>query len=191
MAKRELKKAAKTIWWTVVLGGILSIIFGIVTLVWPELTLATLISIFGVFIIVFGAIGLVESVYDSSMNPIWWLSFLLSAASVGIGVFLLCNPAMTLTLFMVFLIIFIFGRALVDFVAASYARESSDRWLWVLSGILGVVFGFIIIFHPDGATLAFLWAIGLYAIIRGVLMEIYAIRIKGGVEKVKKILKSK
>ena len=48
------------VWWIVALQGLASIVFGVLALVWPGITLLTLIYLFGAFVLVDGvfAIGM-------------------------------------------------------------------------------------------------------------------------------------
>jgi uncharacterized membrane protein HdeD (DUF308 family) len=191
MIEKEIKKIAKGAWWIAVVGGILSIVFGVTALVWPGLTLGVLIHLLGFFVVIIGAIGIVKSFWGISRDPLWWLSLLFSLINLGIGIFLICNPGMTWMVFMTLLIILIFAQSLSDLIIASYTQAKDGKWLWVISGLLGLVFGVIIMFYPDGAALAFIWALGAYAIIRGIVVEVYAFQICGSMKEAKKVSRGK
>src|SRR5437899_11937058 len=56
-AMRELPRH----WWVVALRGLAALIFGILALVWPGVTLAVLVLLFGSFAIVNGILALYEA----------------------------------------------------------------------------------------------------------------------------------
>ncbi len=49
-------------WWSLALRGVLAILFGVLTLIWPGISLLALMILFGAFAIVNGAINLALSV---------------------------------------------------------------------------------------------------------------------------------
>ncbi|MDR3298310.1 MAG: DUF308 domain-containing protein [Candidatus Nomurabacteria bacterium] len=176
MAKNSIKKLTKRIWHSIVLGGIISIVFGLLAMFLPELTLASLVLMFGILLIIMGVIWLVESITSISTDPLWWLGLLFAVLGGGAGIYLLCNPSMTIKIFVVLLAVYVFVQSLIDFIIASYSEKTGDKWMWIILGIFGLIFGVAIVAHPMAASLTFVWVIGLYAVVRGVLSEVFAIR---------------
>lgn len=180
------KKLTKEIWWLVVLTGVASIAFGLVALFWPGLTLATLVYMFAIFVVVAGAVALFESLSNIKKDRLWWLALLFALLNIGIGVYLLRNPLVAATFFVVLIAIVIFVQSLFDLVVASYAEKNEGKWLWVVTGVLGLIAGGIILFYPLAASLAFVWVMGLYSLIHGIVAVAYAIQIRSDIKKLKK-----
>lgn len=185
MASDKIKQITKAMWWTVVLGGVLSILFGVLTIVWPGITLSVLVTMFSVFLIVIGVMVLVRSLVNIKVDPLWWMTMLFAILVGGLGVYLFINPEVSMGIFMVLLAIYIFGQSLVDFIAASYAQAKDGKWLFVIAGVLGLIFGAIILFFPAESALAFIWVLGVFALAHGVLVEIYAFRARSVVMTIK------
>ena len=57
-------------------------------------------------------------------------------------------------------------------------KEINDEWLLLLSGLLSVLFGMLVVFQPGTGALALIWVIGSYAIAFGVLMLVFAFRLR-------------
>lgn len=180
------KKLTKEVWWLLVLTGVISIVFGLVTLFWPKLTFATFVYLYAIFVVVAGTIGLFEAVSNIKKDRLWWLALLLSLLNLGIGVFLLRNPAVAATLLVLFVVLFVFLQAIFDLVVASYVGKDQNRWLWIVSGILGLAAGVIILVYPLAATVAFVWVLGLYALVHGVVSLGYALQVRGDMKKLLK-----
>lgn len=177
------KKLTKEVWWLLILTGVTSIVFGLVTLFWPKLTFATFVYLYAIFVVIGGAIGLFEAISNIKKDGLWWLALALSLINLGVGVFLLRNPAVAATLLVLFVVIFIFMQAIFDLAVASYISKKDNQWLWVVSGILGLFAGVIVLAYPLATTVAFVWVLGLYALVHGVVSVAYALQIRGELKK--------
>lgn len=183
MATKRIKQVTSELWWTALLTGILSILFGVFTIVWPGIVLASLIIIFAVFVLVLGIVNFVRAFMSISTDPLWWLTLLFSLVCIGLGIYLFSNPPATVAAFVIFLGIFIILQAIFDLVIASYAKNSEGQWLWILSGVLGLIFGIIVFFYPESASLAFVWVLGVYALIHGIMIIAYTASYRSAVKK--------
>jgi len=180
------KKVTKEVWWLIVFTGVMSILFGLVTLFWPKLTLATLIYLYAIFVVAAGAVGLFESISSIKKDPLWWLALLYSLFNLGIGVYLLRNPEVAAAIFVLLIVVLVFMQALFDLVVASYLGKGDNRWVWAVSGVLGLIAGVVILTYPLATSVAFVWVLGLYSLIHGVVSVSFAMQVRG---EMKKILK--
>ncbi len=71
-------------WWMLLVRGILALLFGILTLVWPHLTLIVLVAFFGAYSLVDGIFAVVVSLQERQLTSRWWV--LLIEGIVGIVV---------------------------------------------------------------------------------------------------------
>jgi uncharacterized membrane protein HdeD (DUF308 family) len=83
-------RAAAGEWWVFALGGLVGIAAGVIVLVEPSISLATLAVIAGIFLLVDGIIELVFSLVNSTENRA--LTAIFGVASVVIGVILIRHP---------------------------------------------------------------------------------------------------
>ena len=68
-------------WWVFALQGVAAILFGVLALVWPGLTVVTLILLFGAYVLVDGVFSVIE-----------WVMILGGVASVLFGLLLVTFP---------------------------------------------------------------------------------------------------
>lgn len=176
----------KEVWWLVLITGIVSTLFGLVALFWPKLTLATLVYMYAMFVVVIGAFSLFEALASIKKDPLWWLMTLFAVFNIIIGVFLLRNPLVAATIFVVLLAIFIFVQSIIDLVIASYAGKGDNRWIWVMTGVFGIVMGFVMLFYPLAASVAFVWVLGVYTLVHGIVAIAFAVQTKGELKKLAK-----
>lgn len=184
MASSKLRQVTKDLWWSILLTGILSIIFGILTIVWPQLTQDVLVVMFALLMFVIGVVAFVKSFASIDTDPLWWLSLLISIVLIGGGIYLFCNPGMAFAAFIIFLGVFVIIQGLTDLIVASYTKQQGGRWVWILTGVLSLIFGVLVFFYPVSSALAFVWVLGLYALIRGIMEVAFAAQIYGKVKKI-------
>jgi uncharacterized membrane protein HdeD (DUF308 family) len=58
-----------------------------------------------------------------------------------------------------------------------------NEWLLILAGLVSVAFGVLLIARPEAGALAVLALIGVYAIFFGVLLVLFAFKIRSFVNK--------
>jgi uncharacterized membrane protein HdeD (DUF308 family) len=60
-------------WWLFLLRGVAALIFGVLSLAWPGISLATLILLFGAYALVDGAFALAAAIVGRGNAEIrWW-----------------------------------------------------------------------------------------------------------------------
>src|SRR5687767_16026316 len=60
-------------WWLTLLRGIAAIAFGILTFIWPGVTLVSLVLLYGAFAFVNGVLALWAGIAGRTPAPQWWL----------------------------------------------------------------------------------------------------------------------
>lgn len=184
MVKKGQNPVAAQLWGLGIASGVVSILFGIVALFWPGLTVALFIMLFGVFVLVWGIIGLIVSIATISTNKFWWLELIFSVLAVGLAVYLLRNPEAAATIFIFFIGLTFLVRGVVDIIEGLFDGEAagSQRVFSVVLGVLGVIAGIITLTNPVTAGLAVVWIVGLYAVLYGALIIAFAFRTKAELE---------
>jgi uncharacterized membrane protein HdeD (DUF308 family) len=81
-----------TIWWTMVLLGVLAVIAGIIAFAWPGLTLLVLVVIIGVSAIVRGVFEIMAAIRLRAVIDDEWILGLSGALSIIFGVLILWRP---------------------------------------------------------------------------------------------------
>lgn len=174
MADKVIKviESETDFWWMGVLSGILTMLFGVAALFWPGLTLVTFVYLFSAYVLVWGVISIVRGLIDlTSEVAMWWLALIFGFLAVGVGVYLVRNP-LTSFVTLVLLVGFTFIiRGVVDIIAGfSGDRSSTGRVLCFIAGGLGVAAGVFMLTQPASAGVAFVWILGLYALLVGPLL---------------------
>ncbi|HQJ01897.1 MAG TPA: DUF308 domain-containing protein, partial [Flexilinea sp.] len=82
-------------WWVFLIRGIVVLLFGLMALTQPGMTLGALILTFGIFAIADGIVETVIGIVSYKSNDLWWSVLLSGIASILIGILTLTNPHIT------------------------------------------------------------------------------------------------
>jgi uncharacterized membrane protein HdeD (DUF308 family) len=148
--------------------GLAAVLFGVLTLVWPGLSLFTLVILFGVFAIVNG-ITAVGAALRNREEQGW--GFLLIEGILGIlaGVVALVWPGITALAFLYLLAAWAILTGITEVVAPlAFPMSVGRALLTALAGVVSIIFGIVIASRPASGLLAVAWLIGVYAIVFGV-----------------------
>jgi uncharacterized membrane protein HdeD (DUF308 family) len=166
-------------WWAVLLRGIIAIVFGSIALLWAEFATIALVYIFGAYAIVDGILSVANGWTNRTLNPHWWVIFIqgLAGITAGFVVIFLVDFAAFALIYLIAVWAIITG--ILELVTAIRLRqEIQNEWALALTGILSLILGIALIIWPAMGILAVVWAIGIFAILFGLLMIYLAFLIR-------------
>lgn len=157
-----------------VLRGVVAVLFGIAAVFWPGITLVTLLYLFSTFLLIGGVfelvygIGRLASAGTSILTRV--LTPLLGLLQIGVGIYLLRHPHVTFTTLILLIGFILIVRGVFEVVEGLFAEGPSlYRIGMVVVGLLAVLAGILMLFQPKAAGVAFVWILGLYALVVGAL----------------------
>lgn len=163
-------------WWTLVLRGLVAVIFGVTALIWPDVTVATLIIFFGAYALVDGAFAVVAATQQEARR---WTMLLRGAAGIAIGLVVFFWPVLTALALLYLIAGWAMATGGLEIAAAIRLRkEIKGVWMFVLSGIASLVFGALMVAWPGAGAVALVWLIASYALIFGGLLIGLGLRLR-------------
>jgi uncharacterized membrane protein HdeD (DUF308 family) len=164
-------------WWMLALRGAIALLFGVLAVLWPGITLLWLAALFAAYALIGGAVSIIGAVKNRKSDEEWWLILLLGLVSLGAGVIAILHPGLTALV----LVLIMGANALVTgvldiAVAIRLRKVIRGEWLLILAGIVSIVFGVLVFLFPGAGALALVWLISVYAIVTGVLLLALAFR---------------
>ena len=166
-------------WWLLLLRGIAAIVFGMLTFVWPGITLLTLVLFYGAFALVDGVLAVAAAVMGGAPAPRWWLA-IVGLLGIGVGMLTFAWPGITALVLLLFIAGWASATGVLQIVGAIRLRKEIDNeWLLIAGGVLSVIFGLILAVQPGTGALALLYVIGIYAILCGILLVGLSLRLRG------------
>ncbi|MFI5909118.1 HdeD family acid-resistance protein [Dactylosporangium sp. NPDC051541] len=168
--------------WLLGIRGVLAVVFGILAVIWPDVTVIALALLFGIFAIVTGIEQLVHAIRPSPgpSNPVTGFADgtgpriargVAGFAGLVVGVMAVVWPGVTAVVLAILVGVWAVVTGLSDLWLAT---RQHGGWSLALIGALAIVAGLFIMIRPAAGALAIAWAIGVYAIVSGVLLLIAA-----------------
>jgi hypothetical protein len=156
-------------WFLTSLNGILAILFGIVALTFPSITVLALVIYFAISVLI-GGIGLTFVAFRlKNENPNW--SFILLEGIIGLlfGLIILLRPEFTAVVLITLIGIWSIILGVIFTIAFFRIKYSNAiRNVYLTIGVISLLFGLLIVVNPFEGPRTVIVLIGLYAITYGV-----------------------
>jgi uncharacterized membrane protein HdeD (DUF308 family) len=168
-------------WWVLALRGLCAITFGLLAFIWPGITLGALVLLYGAFALVDGILSIMAAIFkgQGSGTP-WWALVLTGLLGIAAGVVTFAWPGITALILLYLIAAWAIVSGIFEIIAAIKLRkEIENEWWLALTGILSVIFGFMLMARPGAGAIAVVWLIGSYAIILGIFLLALAFKLKG------------
>jgi uncharacterized membrane protein HdeD (DUF308 family) len=169
-------------WWAVALRGVAAILFGVLALAWPGITVFALVILFGAYALVDGAFTLAAAFghrnngRTRSSGP--WL-FARGAAGILTGIVAAVWPGITALALLWVIALWAMVTGVFEIAAAFQLRKEMRReWLLALSGALSVLFGVLLVVWPAAGALTLVVLIGVAAVALGATLLILGLRLR-------------
>lgn len=166
-------------WGWIVVRGAVAVLFGVLALAWPGITLAALVIVWGAYALADGVLALIAAWRVRDQGRPFWSLVLVGLLGIVAGVLTLWWPAITALVLLMVIAVWAIVTGIFQIVAAIRLRKLIEgEWLLGLSGLVSVIFGMLMVASPRAGALAVLWIIALYAIAFGVLLIVLGVRLK-------------
>jgi uncharacterized membrane protein HdeD (DUF308 family) len=167
-------------WWLLLLRGIASILFGIAAFIWPGLTVLALTLLYGAFALADGVLSLGAAVMGGGNRsvPTWWL-VLIGLLGIAAGIVAFLWPGLTAFALVIMIGAWAVTIGVLEIIGALWMRhEIEDEWMLIAAGLLSLLFGLAVLLRPGAGAVALAWAIGAFAILSGLLLVGFALRLR-------------
>jgi uncharacterized membrane protein HdeD (DUF308 family) len=166
---RNMSEALLRSWRVYMLRGVVSVLFGVLALAVPGLTLLWLVALFAAYALITGAVSVYGALRNRKRDD-WLLPLLLGLVGIAAGIIAVVHPELTALV----LVLLMGANALVTGVldiamAIRLRKVVESEWMLVLAGIVSIVFGVLVFLFPGAGALALVWLISFYAVLSGVL----------------------
>jgi uncharacterized membrane protein HdeD (DUF308 family) len=186
-AQESVASQLKKLRWALGLNGVASIALGVVIIVWPNISLYSLVIVFGAFALVRGVIGLVAAIRSPIDEGRGWL-IVGSLAGIAFGVLVFLRTDMSALALLYVIGAYAIALGIITVGGAFWLPlKNNDKLLLVVSGFISILFGIVMFAEPSDGALVLLALIAAYAIVFGALELTVAI---GGESLLKRSLRS-
>jgi uncharacterized membrane protein HdeD (DUF308 family) len=113
--------------WLWILLGVISIIAGIIALVWPGQTFLVLAAIIGWYLMFRGVFDLVTAIMTKDVNDMWWLGLIAGILQIGIGFWAIGYEGRSIALLVVWVGAYALMKGLMDIFLAFRLRSAGKE----------------------------------------------------------------
>jgi uncharacterized membrane protein HdeD (DUF308 family) len=165
-------------WWSIVMRGVVAILFGLMAWIWPGVTLGALVLLWGCYAFADGVLALTGAFSDTARSS-WWALAIIGIVSIGAALVAFVYPGLTAVGLLYLIAFWAMVTGVLAIVAAIELRREIENEFWLgLAGALSVLFGALLIARPGVGALALLWMIGTYAVASGVMLVALGLRVR-------------
>lgn len=165
-------------WWAVALRGVFGILFGILALLLPGVTLLALIYWFAAYMLVDGVFAIASGIRAGIAGGRWGALIIGGVVDFIAGAIAFLWPGATL-LALVWICAawaIVSGAFLLSAVFRLHA--SHGKWWLALGGVISVVWGILLFIEPISGAIVMTWWLGIYAILFGAALLALSFRLR-------------
>ncbi|HEY7062755.1 MAG TPA: DUF308 domain-containing protein [Chloroflexota bacterium] len=167
------------LWWLPVAFGISAIVLGVLLLTFPAMTALVLVAVMGVYWLVEGVFDVILAVVHRA--PRWGWRLASGIISALAGLFILAYP-ITGTLLTVVLLfwVLVIGAIVSGILDIIHGVQAASRSWWTVAlGAVKILLALLLMEDPLVGTLTLVPALGLLAIVNGIVAIVWAARFRG------------
>lgn len=163
--------------WGWLLGfGLLTLLAGILALVWPGPTVLAIAVIFGAQLLVGGLFWFVSAL--SETEKISAAQILLAVLAIVAGVLVLRSPVESALLFPLVLGLFWLVSGVVETFHAIVRETVTARGWAIAAGVLSVLAGIALLVYPGLGLVTLTYLLGAWLVVYGVITSVRAVQLR-------------
>jgi uncharacterized membrane protein HdeD (DUF308 family) len=166
-------------WWAVLLRGVFAVLFGVLALIWPGITIGSLILLFGIYMLADGVMAIVAGIRAATQHERWGALVLEGVADLIAGAIALVWPLATVLAFVWLAAAWAIVSGALLLAATFRLRPAHGKWLMGLGAIVSIVWGVLLFAAPGAGAVVMTWWLGAYALLFGAALIALAFRLRG------------
>jgi uncharacterized membrane protein HdeD (DUF308 family) len=167
-------------WWMITLRGALAVLFGLLAIFWPGITVLALVLLWGAYALIDGITAVGLAVMDrSAPTDHRWMYGLLGVLGIAVGVITFVWPGATTVVLLVIIAFWAIFAGVLQIAAAIRLRKVIDHeWFLALTGAVCVFLGILLIVQPATGAIGLVIAIATFALVWGVSLILFGLRLR-------------
>lgn len=166
-------------WWAVALRGVFAILFGLIALLMPGVTITSLVLLFGAYMLVDGIFAIVAGVRAAARRERWWPLILEGLVDLAASAIAIAAPIATVLAFVWLSAAWALISGGMMIAAAVRLRATHGKWWLGFGGVVSVIWGILLFLAPIPGAVVMTWWLGAYALVFGVTLLALAFRLRG------------
>lgn len=161
-------RAVRTFRVFVIATSAVAVALGVVAIVWPRPSLVVVALLFGVYLVVAGALRVFAAVRGHGTPTLWrWTSGVVGVLVAAAGLVSLLDPVVPLVVYAVLAGVGFVIEGVAALVGAFVGHPGSSRVPSIVSGALSIIAGIAVLVVPGLALTAFMVLAGIALVVVG------------------------
>jgi uncharacterized membrane protein HdeD (DUF308 family) len=170
-------------WESLALRGGVAIAFGLIAFLWPGMTLAALVLLFGAYTLLDGIAAIVIGTRQRARQHAWSV-MLEGLAGMGLGLATFSWTRTAAELVVVLIALWAIATGLLElFAAMRLRRELPGQALLGVGGVASMLLGFAILLWPTAGAPTLVALLGSYTLVFGTAMLVQGLRLRRAVRR--------
>lgn len=167
--EKDVAKKLRKVTASKIFASVLSIVFGLVLLIWSDAAITIICQVFGAFLVIAGIVMVVSFLIDRD-GIASVMSVIGGAVAIVLGAYIFAKPAGLAKFFAIILGIIILINGVIDIKeAVTMAQRHYPKWyLSLIIGIVISILGLLAVFRPMGLANVIVSFIGVVLILNGI-----------------------
>lgn len=179
MAMREFFTA---MWRTILLRGLASLAFGVLAFVYPGVTLAVVVTLFGIYALVDGLLGL-WGVMRGKEQGTSITSLLTALVSIVAGLVCLLFPGFASAYVVLLIGFWNIAAGLLQLIGALVMWKDIEKpGFLAAAGLVGAALGLFIVFNPELAADTMIRIIAATAVLVGIVLLVFGWQLRSAAQ---------
>jgi uncharacterized membrane protein HdeD (DUF308 family) len=158
-------------WWAFVGRGVFAIVYIMIAIAWPGITVENMILLFGAYVFIDGLILTFKAIKSWHAKEDRWLLLLEGLLGIGIGLLSFIGSRSTIRILFFYITAWSLATGVLKIVEAIRLRKELADELWMLiSGFASILLAFLLMFFFDVWTVGLAYMVIVYAIFYGIFM---------------------
>jgi len=175
---RSMNRVLARNWWALALRGAAAILLGVLALLMPGVTVATLALTFAAYLLLDGVFAILAGLRASRHHERSLPFILEGAVSLIAGIVAALWPAASLFALVFLIAVWSVITGFTEVMGAWRMERTHGKWAWGVAGTLSILFGLSMWLLPALGLLALAWGVAAYLIAFGVLALVTAVRLR-------------
>jgi len=182
----ETRPLIGSLWWLVLLRGVLAIVLGVLAFVWPVATVVAFAWVFAAYTIADGVTTIMHAVSWRKHDPAWGWMLVTGALGIVTGAVIMIWPlaagAVALLVLLWIVAIWAIASGAAGIPAAASLASGAGKTLAIVFSVLSLLFGVllaILLFAtPGSALVGLVYVLGSYAVLSGLVLVLIAFQVR-------------
>lgn len=169
----------RTNWWALVLRGVVAILLAVVTFAVPGVTIAFLLTVFGIYALIDGVLAIFSTIRAVQGHRRWGAFLIEGIVGVVFGLYAILAPVAAAAVFVNIVAFWAILTGVAElFAAIRLRRDMQGELMLFLIGIVSILFGVFLLARPVAGAVFFVYVLAGYGLIFGILLINFGLRMR-------------